>query len=98
MLAATLPHDQKQMLGERLYHLIQDIQPSLVGKVTGMLLELNKADILHLLESPEALHAKVDEAVAVYKAYLAKEATKNTVTIIYAEEKHEKIGISWAKK
>ena len=37
-----------------------------------------------------ALHAKVDEAVAVYKMYLAKEATKNTVTITFAEEKHEK--------
>ncbi|XP_062303866.1 polyadenylate-binding protein 1A-like [Osmerus eperlanus] len=94
MLAATPPQDQKQMLGERLYHLIQDMQPSLVGKVTGMLLELDNVEILHLLESPEALHAKVDEAVAVYKAYLAKEAIKNTVTITFAEERHEKVGIS----
>lgn len=34
---------------------------------------------LHLLESLEALHAKVDVAVAMYKDYLAKGATKITV-------------------
>lgn len=68
------------MLGERLYHLIQDLQPGLVGKITGMLVELDNQEILHLLDSRQALHAKVEEAVAVYKDYLAKEATKTTVT------------------
>ena len=48
-----------------LYYLIQDIQPSLVGKVTSMLLELDYTEVLHLLESPEALRARADEAVAV---------------------------------
>ena len=43
------PQDQMQMLGERLYHLIQGIQPSLVVRVTVMLLELDNTEILQLL-------------------------------------------------
>merc|ERR1719278_2181778 len=39
MLAAAPMHEQKQMLGERLYPLIHKMHPDLAGKITGMLLE-----------------------------------------------------------
>lgn len=45
--------------GERLYPLIQAIHPNLAGKITGMLLEIDNSELLHMLESPESLHAKV---------------------------------------
>ncbi|KAK7884897.1 hypothetical protein WMY93_028020 [Mugilogobius chulae] len=73
MLASAPLMDQKQLLGERLYPLIQASHPNLAGKITGMLLEIDNSELLHMLESPESLHAKVDEAIAVLKAHQAKE-------------------------
>lgn len=43
------------------------VQPDLAAKVTGMLLEMDNSELLLLLESPESLAAKVDEAVEVLK-------------------------------
>ncbi|XP_031152060.1 polyadenylate-binding protein 1b isoform X2 [Sander lucioperca] len=79
MLAAAPPQEQKQMLGERLFPLIQNMHPSLAGKITGMLLEIDNSELLHMLESPESLRSKVDEAVAVLQAHQAKEAAQKTV-------------------
>lgn len=72
-LAAAQPQEQKQMLGERLFPLIQNMYPDLAGKITGMLLEIDNSELLHMLESQESLQAKVEEAVAVLQAHQAKE-------------------------
>ncbi|KAK7465184.1 hypothetical protein BaRGS_00037647 [Batillaria attramentaria] len=74
MLAAAPPQEQKQMLGERLFPLIHRMHPELAGKITGMLLEIDNSELLHMLESQESLKAKVEEVVAVLQAYQAKEA------------------------
>lgn len=55
------------MLGEQLYPLVHQHEPVHAAKVTGMLLEMDQAEILHLLESPEALKAKVSEALDVLR-------------------------------
>merc|ERR1712012_1219199 len=73
MLAAAQPQEQKQMLGERLFPLIQRMHPDLAGKITGMLLEIDNSELLHMLESQESLKLKVEEAVAVLQAHQAKE-------------------------
>ncbi|KAJ8356810.1 hypothetical protein SKAU_G00196040 [Synaphobranchus kaupii] len=39
--------------------LIQAMHPSLAGKITGMLLEIDNSELLHLLESHESLRSKV---------------------------------------
>ncbi|CAG05018.1 unnamed protein product, partial [Tetraodon nigroviridis] len=80
MLASAPPQEQKQMLGERLFPLIQDVHPSLAGKITGMLLEIDNSELLHMLESPESLRSKMDEAVAVLQAHQAKEAAQKSTT------------------
>ncbi|XP_035038846.1 polyadenylate-binding protein 1 isoform X1 [Hippoglossus stenolepis] len=80
MLAAAPPQEQKQMLGERLFPMISNMHPSLAGKITGMLLEIDNSELLHMLESPESLRSKVDEAVAVLQAHQAKETAQKTVT------------------
>jgi polyadenylate-binding protein len=74
MLAEAPPQEQKQMLGERLFPLIHIMYPDLAGKITGMLLEIDNSELLHMLESRESLKAKVEEAVAVLQAHQAKEA------------------------
>ncbi|XP_022901142.1 polyadenylate-binding protein 1A isoform X2 [Onthophagus taurus] len=74
MLAAAPPQEQKQMLGERLFPLIQHMYPDLAGKITGMLLEIDNSELLHMLEHNESLKAKVEEAVAVLQAHQAKQA------------------------
>jgi polyadenylate-binding protein len=47
-LLAAPPAQQKQMLGEALYPKIQAQQPELAGKITGMLLEMDNAELLGL--------------------------------------------------
>uniref|UniRef100_A0A8D3D0R7 Polyadenylate-binding protein n=1 Tax=Scophthalmus maximus TaxID=52904 RepID=A0A8D3D0R7_SCOMX len=61
MLAAAPPQEQKQMLGERLFPLIQSMHANLAGKITGMLLEIDNSELLHMLESHESLRSKVLE-------------------------------------
>merc|ERR1712061_569433 len=48
MLAAAPPQEQKQMLGERLFPLIQGMYPELAGKITGMLLEIDNSELVHM--------------------------------------------------
>ncbi|XP_051965002.1 polyadenylate-binding protein 1-like [Xyrauchen texanus] len=75
VLAAAPLKEQKQLLGERLYPFIQALHPTLAGKITGMLLEIDNSELLHMLESPESLHSKVEEAVSVLQAHQAQELT-----------------------
>jgi len=68
-LAAAPPEQQKQLLGERLFPLIQNVEPHLAGKITGMLLEMDNGELLNLLESPDALNAKIMEALSVLQMH-----------------------------
>lgn len=66
-LANATPEQQRTMLGENLYPLVEQLEPENAAKVTGMLLEMDQTEVLHLLESPEALKAKVAEAMEVLR-------------------------------
>ncbi|URE19301.1 CBS domain [Musa troglodytarum] len=67
-LANATPEQQRTMLGESLYPLVDQLEHDYSAKVTGMLLEMDQTEVLHLLESPEALKAKVAEAMEVLRS------------------------------
>merc|ERR1719428_150909 len=64
-LANAPPGMQKQMLGEKIFPMISRIHPEMAGKITGMMLEMDNSELLMLIESPDQLKAKVDEALRV---------------------------------
>jgi polyadenylate-binding protein len=67
-LAAAAPQQQKQILGEKLYPIIEkhpSVLPDQAGKITGMLLDMDVSELLNLYEAPDALHQKVIEAINV---------------------------------
>ena len=72
-LASAPPQQQKNILGERLYPLIYVHQPVQAGKITGMLLEMDNAELLNLIESPDALTQKIEEALIVLKNHHSDE-------------------------
>lgn len=74
-LAEAPAERQKNMIGERLYPLIHQLQPILAGKITGMLLEFDNAELLNLLETPKDLKKRVNEAIEVLNAH-SKQTTK----------------------
>jgi polyadenylate-binding protein len=63
---------QKQLLGEQLYQRIFALIPQRAAKITGMLLEMEVAELLHLIDSPTELEEKVREAVQVLEEHERK--------------------------
>jgi polyadenylate-binding protein len=65
--------DQKQFLGERLYAIIAQWHPEFVGKLTGMLLEIDNRELISMIMENQKtnpneisnLRKKVDSALAV---------------------------------
>ncbi|KAF3785569.1 Polyadenylate-binding protein 5 [Nymphaea thermarum] len=66
------------MLGEQLFPLVERIEHDHAGKVTGMLLEMDQTEVLHLIESPDALKAKVAEAIEVLRLAQAAAAAADS--------------------
>ncbi|KAL5217837.1 hypothetical protein ABZP36_018521 [Zizania latifolia] len=68
LLAAAPPDQQKNMLGNRLYPMVERHRPDLASKITGMLLELDNSEVVMLLCSPDMLSAKIEECVKLLQA------------------------------
>ncbi|CAH8372873.1 unnamed protein product, partial [Eruca vesicaria subsp. sativa] len=58
-LANATPEQQRTMLGESLYPMVEQLEPEAAAKITGMLLEMDQTKVLDLLESFVALESKV---------------------------------------
>jgi len=69
MLSQANASQQKQMIGERIFPKIQHREPKLAGKITGMLLEMDNLELLHLLDDENALMAKINEALVVLNSH-----------------------------
>jgi polyadenylate-binding protein len=68
-LSKMTPEEQKNTLGERLYVKITELRPQQAAKITGMLLEMDTPEILHVLEDNNMLRSKIEEAVAVLRQH-----------------------------
>lgn len=65
---ASLPEEKRtHVIGERLYPLVYELQPTLAPKITGMLLEMENSEIIELLENSVSLEKKIEEAMDVLK-------------------------------
>lgn len=53
--------------------MVSALQPELASKITGMLLEMDLQEIIHMMDNQDSLKAKVEEALAVLQAHHAKE-------------------------
>jgi len=68
-LSSVSPQEQKQILGEHLYpRILQLCKEELVGKITGMMLEMDNSELLMMLENPELLQDRVHEAANVLQS------------------------------
>lgn len=79
-LANASPEQQRMMLGESLYPLVEQLERDHAAKVTGMLLEMDQTEVLHLLESPDSLKAKVAEAMDVLRNVAQHQQPNNAPT------------------
>lgn len=68
-LGKLSPEEQKNVLGEKLYIKIQEVNPHQAPKITGMLLEMDIPEILNVLEDRNMLVVKVQEAVNVLQRH-----------------------------
>ena len=66
-LAQADPDSQRMIIGEALYPLVEALEPQSAAKVTGMLLEMDQSEVLHLIEDKGALSSKVSEAISVLR-------------------------------
>ncbi|XP_047053088.1 polyadenylate-binding protein 4-like [Lolium rigidum] len=62
-LASVDAEKQHEILGEKLYSLVEQVEPEFAAKVTGMLLEMEKTEVLHLIESASDLRVKISQAI-----------------------------------
>eukprot|EP00924_Labyrinthula_sp_SR-Ha-C_P002583 augustus_masked-scaffold_13-processed-gene-0.8-mRNA-1 protein AED:0.04 eAED:0.05 QI:0/-1/0/1/-1/1/1/0/600 len=59
------PEMRMRTVGERLYTLVSKMNPGLAPKITGMLLEMDNSEIVHMLDNFEYLSSKVVEASSI---------------------------------
>lgn len=66
-VASASSENQRLILGEQLFPLVEPLVQEHASKITGMLLEMDQNELLHLIESPDALKDKAAEAMEVLR-------------------------------
>ncbi|XP_072812380.1 polyadenylate-binding protein 4-like [Vicugna pacos] len=64
---------QKKLLDEKLVPLIQSIHLTPTGEISGILLEMDDAEMLYMLKYPEFLRAKIDEFICILQSSQAQD-------------------------
>ncbi|XP_058074861.1 polyadenylate-binding protein 2-like isoform X2 [Magnolia sinica] len=66
-LASASPEQQRLMLGEQLFLLVDRLEQDSAAKVTWMLLKMDQSELIHLIESPDALKRRVAQAMEIFQ-------------------------------
>ena len=72
---SSSPQQKRQILGEHLHPAVvhcllrQGMQPTLAGKITGMVLEMETGEVLNLLQDESELKVTVDKALGMLAAH-----------------------------
>lgn len=77
-LTQLSPDDQKQYLGELIYPRVHNVDADNAGKITGMLLELDVNELVHILEDRNELQAKILEAQNVLLQAVSQQQQQQT--------------------
>eukprot|EP01062_Namystynia_karyoxenos_P063178 TRINITY_DN55_c0_g1_i4.p1 TRINITY_DN55_c0_g1~~TRINITY_DN55_c0_g1_i4.p1 ORF type:complete len:671 (+),score=295.62 TRINITY_DN55_c0_g1_i4:103-2013(+) len=72
-LATMSQEQQKNLLGEKLFAKVSMYDAQNAAKITGMLLEMDNAEIINLVDSPQLLQPKVQEALEVLRQHQASQ-------------------------
>ncbi|KAK9127591.1 hypothetical protein Syun_016388 [Stephania yunnanensis] len=80
VLTSVSQQQQKQILGDHIFPFVKNLKHKDAGKLTGMILEMDNTELLRLLDSPNALTAKVDEAAQVLKKHGKVRVTGKTAS------------------
>ena len=67
----NLPND-KELLGELLYNLVEKKNPEMASKITGMLLEMDVDQIHNIIKDTNQLNKWIDEAIKVIFIHFCK--------------------------
>ena len=73
LLNTMSPREQKQLIGERLFPLVQKIAPCEYVYIMHILLKIDNVKLLNMVESHELLSVEVERAVQYSKALNDKE-------------------------
>ncbi|KAI8065739.1 hypothetical protein BC940DRAFT_303469 [Gongronella butleri] len=65
---------QRQLLGEQVYNVVNEKHPSVAGKITGMLIEMEPEALVYLLQNRDQLDDKIQEAVDVLMEHQVEDA------------------------
>ena len=91
-LDARPPQERKQILGEKLYPMVQINYPELAGKITEMLLDLDNEVVLEILQDKNSLKEKVEKALEFLKNNKRIENTTSKKNVI-EDEKDERLDL-----
>ncbi|KAK9127590.1 hypothetical protein Syun_016387 [Stephania yunnanensis] len=80
VLTSVSQQQQKQILGDHIFPFVKNLKHKDAGKLTGMILEMDNTELLRLLDSPNALTAKVGEAAQMLKKHGKVRVTGKTAS------------------
>jgi hypothetical protein len=68
-----MTHSHFYLITDSPFFLRSELYPAESGKLTGMLLEMDKSLLVHLINNPKELESKATEAVEALREHTAKE-------------------------
>lgn len=86
MLEGLTGSTRANILGVRVFPIVQRIYPMSAGKITGMLIQLSNKELLEMLQEDHKVLAKAHEAIDLLQNHLAKKLNPGSSVIVGKEK------------